>query len=477
MGRWVQAGGKMMFKSIFTKLLVTYLVIIIAVISIISLTLSIALNNYIFGQKQENLERMSLEAQNLVTEYFEGNITLEELNASFNAMGYTTDSRIYAIKVDETKLSDPEQLGEDLDEAYLIDALKTILSGEKVFLNKQYTEAFDTYMVFLGVPLKIDGQIEGAILTFSPVSQVTSNITKINTVILVVSIFAIVVGAVFIYINSLRVSRPIKKMEEAAKKLALGKKVDDIKITTKDEIGQLSNTFNYMKRQLNAIERMRREFIASISHDLRTPLTSIIGFLEAMLDGLIKPKDYNRYLKSMRDEALRLGRLTEDILESASIQSVNTKLKKEYFNVYNLITDITNSTSSNDRDKETHINVDCPKDLRVFADIDRLKQILINLVSNSIKYSKESVNIFITVKENKDKIVFSVKDNGMGISPEELPFIFDKFYRVDKSRQTNGGTGLGLNIVKDLVELHGGSIYAQSQINEWTEFTFELPKV
>lgn len=466
-----------MFKTIFNKLLVTYLIIIVVIISSLSFILSYAYKINIFNEKEESLNFVALKVQDVVKQYKDGELSKKELEAYLNSLGYITDSSIYILKLNKENLENSVSL-EEINEfmgGSLINDLKTVLDDNIVFRKKLYSEALDTFVVFLGVPLKVNSKIQGTILIFSPVSHITSNVTNMNLIIWGIALVALVLSTIFIYINSLRISKPIKEIDDAAKRIASGENTEDIIVSSQDEIGQLGLTFNYMKNRLVEIENMRREFLANVSHDLKTPLTSINGFIEAMIDGVVEPEDYDESLKIVQDETSRLMKLTNDILQLSKIQSGALKLSRDYLLVKDILESIINSTAMGVKDKEVSIELNCSSELKVYADRDRLKQILINLISNAIKYSYEKVHIKLDIDIMDGFVEFRIKDNGIGIDHDKLNLIFEKFYRVDKSRYSKtGGTGLGLSIVKNLIELHGGSISANSETGKGTEIVFTM---
>lgn len=470
-----------MFKSIFVKLLVTYLAIIISVIAVLSLFISMAYSWYVFDQKQQELEKTGYYVNELVNKLERKEISQTELNSSLDSMGYISDSSIYAIRIDKKALENPKsiQLGENLEESYLFSDLQKILNGENVFRKKQYSQKFDMYVVFSGIPWKTNSGISGAILLFSPISQISSNITKLNLVIWIMALVLIILSAIVIYFNSLRISKPIKQMEIAAGKLASGERSDDlVVVNSADEIGKLAKSFNYMKQQLVGIEKMRSEFIANVSHDMRTPLTSINGFVSGMLDGIVKPEDYNKYLTIIKDETLRLTKLTNDILHLAKIQSGSIRLFRENLIVKTILDSVISSTRALVEKKSIELALECDNTITVYADSDKLKQILINIIDNAVKYTRYGgeIGINVSLRYKPSVTEFRIRDTGIGIPAEELPLIFEKFYRVDKSRSSPGGTGLGLNITRSLIELHGGKIWVISELGAGTEIIFELPQ-
>lgn len=268
-----------MFKSIFRKLLVTNLIIIAVIISSISLILPYVYSQYVFLEKERTLRTIASKVEHTIGDFYDNRAAKKELEATLNAMGYVEDASIYVLKLDKDSLADPAtlKLSDEPMEGYLIQDLKLILNGNTVFRRKQYTKAFDTVTTFLGMPLRLGSDTEGAILVFSPISQISGNITKMNLIILSVALLAVAASALVIYLNASRISKPIKVMDIAAKKIAAGEATGDLPVTCLDEVGQLAETFNYMKNKLEETENIRREFIANVSHDLRTPLTSING--------------------------------------------------------------------------------------------------------------------------------------------------------------------------------------------------------
>ncbi|EGW41618.1 HAMP domain-containing sensor histidine kinase [Desulfosporosinus sp. OT] len=467
-----------MFKSIFRKLLVTYLAIIISVIAVLSLLISMVYNWYVFDQKQKELEKAGYYVNELLNKLENEEISQKELKTSLDSMGYISDSTIYALRIDKKALQYPKslQMDEDLQESYLLSDLQKILDGEKVFRKKQYSEKFDMYVVFSGIPWKTNSGISGAILLFSPISQINGNLAKLNLIIWIMAFIFIIISALVIYLNSQRISKPIKQIEMAAGKLASGEPSEDLVVSTKDEIAKLAKSFNYMKHQLASTEKMRSEFIASVSHDMRTPLTSINGFVSGMLDGIVQPADYKKYLTIIKDETVRLTKLTSDILQLAKIQSGSIKLFREKHLVKDILDSVINSTRVFMNNKSIGLTLECDHAVTVYADIDKLKQILINIIDNAVKYTENGGAIWVEVTSKSTITEFRIRDTGIGISPEDLPLIFEKFYRVDKSRSSPGGTGLGLNIAKSLIELHEGKIWAVSEVGTGTEIIFELPE-
>jgi signal transduction histidine kinase len=468
----------MMFRSIFSKLLATNLLIIILVISVLFLAITIIYQDYVFEQKQQVLKQTGHYVNILLNQLEAKDISQEELNVALDSMGYVSDAKIYAIRIDKKALENPQnlQLGEGLEGNYLLSDFQAILNGDEVFRQQQYSKNFNMMMIFAGIPWTTDSGIAGTILLFSPVSRITGHLKQLNLVIGFTALFFILLSSLVIYFNSRRISRPIKEMEQAAGKLASGENTEDLVVKSNDEIGKLAASFNYMKQQLADTEKIRREFIANVSHDMRTPLTSINGFIRGMLDGTIQPQDYNRYLLIIKEETTRLTRLSNEVLQLAKIQAGSTQLNRKILNVKDVLETVSESMKTMLEEKSLTLSVHCEPSLSLSADKDKLKQILINILDNAIKYTPPEGKISLEAIQKENSVLFRIRDTGIGISPEDLPRIFEKFYRVDKSRQSlNGGSGLGLNIAQSLVELHKGKIRAVSDPKKGTEISFNIP--
>lgn len=313
-------------------------------------------------------------------------------------------------------------------------------------------------------------------MLFAPLDTIKANIARINMIIWLAAAAAVLLSGMVIYAVSLKISRPLKMMEEGARRIAEGEQVEDLTVNSGDELEKLAQAFNYMKNKILAAEKMRREFIASVSHDLRTPLTTINGFVQGMLEGLVKQEDSPKYLRIIKEETQRLMGLTGDILEQAKLQSGGINLLRKYFNLRELLEKVLDDTGILQNGKNILLRLDCPGSIEVYADEDRLKQVMVNILDNALKFTEANGQVLIKAMENEEAITIMVRDNGQGIDPDDLPLIFEKFYRGDKSRQGSTGTGLGLNIVKMLVEAHGGKVQALSSLGEGTEIIIVLPK-
>jgi len=231
--------------------------------------------------------------------------------------------------------------------------------------------------------------------------------------------------------------------------------------------------------RLKELEKIRQDFVANVSHELRTPLTTIKGYAETLLDGALKEEVAFQFVQVIKRHSDRLAKIVEDLLALSKIESRELQLKMESFHLAELIHDVIDVLKETAGRKKISISQqEVPPLLTVEADRNSLEQVLTNLLDNAIKYGREEGRITISAREIDEKeIQVSVQDDGMGIPREDLPRIFERFYRVDKGRsQDLGGTGLGLSIVKHIIQAHGGRVWAESQLRKGATFYFTLPK-
>jgi signal transduction histidine kinase len=291
------------------------------------------------------------------------------------------------------------------------------------------------------------------------------------------ALVAAVIASIFI---SRQVVGPIQKMTHASQLIAegdYGKRLDiSGNVDQVDELDQLALTFNQMADKLEKTEAMRRRLIGDVSHELRTPLTAIKGYMEGLIDGVLPP-DPETYQQVYR-EADRLQRLVNDLQELSRVEAGAYPLKIEPVSVYQLVEQVVQHLGHQFQEKGVQLDTNLPPDLPfVAADNDRILQVLTNLVGNAMQYTPSGGKATITAERLKNEIQISVIDTGIGISPENLPLIFTRFYRADKSRaRTSGGSGIGLTIAQALVFAHGGRIWAGSQgEGKGSSFHFTLP--
>ncbi|HAT4141011.1 TPA: HAMP domain-containing histidine kinase [Clostridium perfringens] len=297
----------------------------------------------------------------------------------------------------------------------------------------------------------------------------------VNKIILGIGVLLILASTVIGFIISRSITRPINKLMTKAKYISKGEYDKKIEINTDIlEINDLINSINNLSQSIKEQENIRKRLTGDISHELKTPLTNIQSHLEAMIDGIWEPTEER--LLSVKEEAERLSSLVSDMQKLNKYDEASIKLKKDNVNISDIICFVIFQFSNLAKSKNIKIEYE-KKNINLYCDKDKITQALVNILSNAIRYSNEGSTIFIEEKLKDNKVIISIEDQGIGISEEDLKYVFERFYRADKSRtRATGGTGIGLTIVKSIVSSHGGEVKLESKLGEGSKFTIILPK-
>ena len=297
----------------------------------------------------------------------------------------------------------------------------------------------------------------------------------VNKIILGIGVLLILASTIMGFIISRSITRPINKFMTKAKYISKGEYDKKIEINTDIlEINDLINSINNLSQSIKEQENIRKRLTGDISHELKTPLTNIQSHLEAMIDGIWEPTEER--LLSVKEEAERLSSLVSDMQKLNKYDESSIKLKKDNVNISDIICFVIFQFSNLAKSKNIKIEYE-KKNINLYCDKDKITQALVNILSNAIRYSNEGSTIFIEEKLKDNKVIISIEDQGIGISEEDLKYVFERFYRADKSRtRATGGTGIGLTIVKSIVSSHGGEVKLESKLGEGSKFTIILPK-
>lgn len=318
--------------------------------------------------------------------------------------------------------------------------------------------------------------IGGAIAFYNHTSLVVSSL-------ILLAIIVIAYG----FLNVL-VYRPLQRIQRVVTAQEDKSSVQRVNASSSDEFQYLSESFNSMLdsfrtdiRQLEKLERVRSEFLGNVSHELRTPLFSTQGLIETLLHGAMDDKKVNKdFLKRALNNIERLNSLLEELIDISRIESGEMKLRVRYFDILPILKTTTAELQNFAEQRSITLTLSAPsnEEIKVFGDSERLRQVIVNLVENAIKYSEPNDSVTVLCRNEKESVVISVQDTGIGIAPQHLSRIFERFYRVDKDRSRDvGGSGLGLAIVKHIIEAHNQSITVDSTVGVGTTFTFSVSKI
>ena len=334
--------------------------------------------------------------------------------------------------------------------------------------------AFNRHMAGMMGSRMMDDMMGGG----EPMSQLFVDFrASFNEALMYAAITAMIAALALSFLFSRSVVAPVLTMSEATQRIADGRYDERVRVAGVDELSQFAARFNQMAEKLEQVESMRRRLIGDVSHELRTPLTAIKGSMEGLMDGILPANDET--FEQIHAEADRLNRLVDDLQELSRVESHAYQLDFRSLDVSSLVATVTKRLASKAESKHVSLDFDLSPYLPpVLGDEDRAIQIFTNLTGNALQYTPEGGSVIISAERINDEVQFSVHDTGIGIAPEHLPHIFDRFYRADKSRsrQSGGGSGIGLTIARALVEAHGGRIWAESEGEEQgSTFIFTLP--
>lgn len=325
-------------------------------------------------------------------------------------------------------------------------------------------------------PISNSFEIKGYVVINIPESAIVERVyDTFNTNYLTLAI-VLILSSAFLVLYFFQVHRPIKEITRATKEYSKGNLSYHVKPMLNDEIGRLGMSLDYMASQLNESDKFQQKFLSNISHDFRSPLTSIKGYLEAIQDGTIPPEMLDKYIGIMLFETERLTKLTSNILTLNELDPKSVRLDISTFDLNSIIRHTVETFEGTCKKKGIKFNITYANSVQnVKADKGRIQQVIYNLIDNAIKFSKENSYIYITVREKGEKAQISIKDTGCGIAKEDIDKIWDRFYKSDSSRgRDKKGSGLGLSITKEVIQAHGENIDVVSTVGVGTEFIFTL---
>ncbi len=471
--------------KLFKKYFLTTALIIFFSLTFMMMILSFVLNSYIANSKQDTLNKActqitdyiteaALEGESISSSQFEKVVhtAAEIASADVFVAGNNNDVYICGCADWEENRSCMHTNAELTDE----DVKKFISADEELQLS-----TLDIYGLphYIAAKQLVDakGNRYGTVFATAPISMVKNLLSAVTKLYLAAAILPLIVMFFAIYAMTYRLTKPLKLMSEASRAMAKGDFSRRIPVMSDDEIGELSASFNMMTNSLAQLEGMRKSFVANVSHELKTPMTTIGGFIDGILDGTIEPEKQSYYLSIVSDEVKRLSRLVQSMLSMARLESGEFVLKPELFDLCELLCTIV--ISQEQRIEKQRLNItglDELQNISVKADKDLIHQVLYNLVDNAIKFTNDGGTISFSLKNENKKVVFTITNTGSGIPEKELSFVFDRFYKTDKSRSASkNSTGLGLYIVKTIVTAHGGNVSVASKEGEFTSFKVILP--
>ncbi len=397
-----------------------------------------------------------------------------EVNNEFGAYILVVNRSGQVMDNMKTISSQDSALASSLNGKELSEALVKVLGGEEISLRTM-VDGSPTFTV--GVPFVQNDTVLGAVLIQTEVQYIESGIDTLMLQVVLFSLAVLVCAVVlaFLYVRS--ILKPLKQVTAAAKQMADGDFNARVEVTHgTPEVEELSRSFNTMADKISETESSRREFVANVSHELRSPITSISGFVQGMEDGTIPPEEHTHYLSIVGDETKRLSKLIGQLLALSRLERDDAALTEGDFDICEMLRRAI-IRRMNDLDSK-HLNVVCDFDadnVFVHGDSDRIEQVVVNLLDNALKFTPDGGQITLSVHDRNGKEHITVADNGVGILPEDRDKVFDRFFTADRAHTSGKGTGLGLSICQRIMQMHGEQIYLEDT-NEGSAFTFTMKK-
>ncbi len=474
-----------MGKTVFSKLMIIFIVIILITTVLSALLISQYYSDSYIELAKNEMVNAAKDVSTLAAYNYYQILSPEDFTNLVRQKAYNNKDVIWVVDRNtdiwvaynpfgETQITRDEVL------KYYFNMLDEINKGNiTTITTKSSQNVFNAPVITVGMPVIINGNTEGAVFVHKMLGDLNNSMTDMYRQILFAALISAVVAVVLIYFIAKSILKPLKLVTKATKQLAHGNFDVRLAINARDEIGELADTFNSVAEDLGKYENTRRGFVANVSHELRSPLTSMQGLVQGVLDGTIPADQQKNYLNVVLDETKRLNFLINDLLDLSQIESGKLAFEFKNIDINELIRRclITFESKISAKDIEVEVEINEEKQF-VWADENRIKQVMLNLIDNAVKFTPQGGTIKIFTSETPASIFVNVNNSGGVIEPEDLPYVFERFYKADKSHtRTQEGTGLGLSIVKKILVGHGQNIWVKSAPQDGTTFTFTLKKV
>lgn len=491
-----------MFKSVFIKYISAFMLINILSILLSTTIITTLANNYDENIKIRTVSKAAYSITDFIIEDYNQsgqinfndylNESLGDIKPILDIMAINQENMLVFVSdgVGDIKLAGGADrnrqyagtdgvFSEDAEISYPSEVVAKLQEGGTITRTDTLDGFFqENHIVYILPITALDGRVVGSVMTSTAASGMDELLNAMIKTIIMSSLWLMLAALIAVYIISERLVSPIRAMSKAAKEFAAGHFDVRVPVVGSDEVAELADAFNNMAASLEHSEEMRRMFLANVSHDLRTPMTTISGFIDSILEGAIPPEKYEYYLGVIATEVRRLSRLVSSLLDITRIQAGERKFNMEPFDICEKAREIIIASEQRLEDKHLDVVFDADADnIFVAADKDAIHQILYNICDNAIKFSNEGGRYEIGIHEKGSKVTISVYNEGCGIPEADLPYVFDRFYKSDKSRGLDKtGVGLGLYIARTIIEAHDEKIWVESEYGKWCKFSFTLTK-
>ncbi len=478
----------MMLSSLRSRLIASYLLIILVCLLLAGAILAVLLQPLQLRLTFLSLADRAIPTVFRVREMLKEGLTSEEIAVRLKEQAEEQEIRVLLLTPQGQVLADTE--GDLVDREIKLPLRQARLGSKRPYLFGRFSSPGGERLFYVALPVGVfvEGLAQRPLLVALATSQRRSVVGEMTPGLLIAGSVALVISIVLAFIIARSMAKPLQRIALAAEEIARGNYDQELTITSPEEVHRLAVSFNTMARQVKAAQQAQRDFVANVSHELKTPLTSIQGFSRAILDGTARDEEARRRAAQIvSDEAERMARLVEDLLELAKIEAKQIVMARETVNLSELLKGCLEKFALQAEEGGIELKLDLADVPQISGDGDRLAQVFTNLMDNALKHTPAGGRVTVAAREvpsppgrrgerPRPCVEVTVTDTGPGIPSDDLPRIFERFYQVDKSRaRGRGGVGLGLAIAKEIVQAHGGHISAESVVGLGTRFTVTLP--
>ena len=459
-----------MRKTLYLKFLLAYLIFGFFGFIVVATFGSSMTQEHMKREKADSLyKEATLIANTYAADLYSNEVDLETVNTQMDSLSLYLDAVIWIINPSGRMILDTDS-PIDVGTPRIVENFNATDFAGSYYTVGNFYESFDEDMLSVFAPITSNFKVSGYVVIHTSMEDLRVTSEGILSITYIILVILFLLSLIILIFFTEMVYLPLRKITEATEQYAAGNMHYEIQVDSEDEMGYLAN-------EIARSEDNQKKFIANVSHDFRSPLTSIHGYLEAMLDGTIPPEMYEKYLHIVLNETDRLTKLTNSLLTLNNLNTRGMVLEKTDFDLNTVIRDTAATFEGTCQQKRIAIELVLTGDeLYVNADMGKIQQVLYNLLDNAIKFSHNDSVIKIETTEKNTKVFVSVKDSGIGIPKDSLKLIWDRFYKTDLSRgKDKKGTGLGLSITKEIIQAHNENINVISTEGEGTEFIFSLP--
>lgn len=467
-----------MKKTLYLKFILAYFIFGFFGFLFITFFVPDVTSKQLIKEKSQDLySEAILISDNYASDLYSKEITLAEVKEQLDLLSVYLNSTIQIINPSGLVVLDTNH-PVDVENEIIIENFDSTITGNSYYTTGNFFETFSEDMLSVLAPITSGYKVKGYVCIHMPMDSIIESTNQLLDISYITFLFIFLLSLIILLFFTEFVYSPLRKITYATEQYATGNMHYEFTVDSDDEIGYLAACLSYMASEIARSEDDQKKFVANVSHDFRSPLTSIRGFLEAMMDGTIPPELHNKYLGIVLNETDRLTKLTNSMLTLNNLNTKGMLLNKAHFDINQVVRNTAASFEGTCRQKNIRFELVLTGDnLYVFADVDKIQQVLYNLIDNAIKFSHTDSSIKLETTEKRKRILVSVKDSGIGIPRDDIKMIWERFYKSDLSRgKDKKGTGLGLSITKEIIAAHNENINVISTPGEGTEFIFTLTR-